>query len=568
MHEAAHGPIPERRLRLASGLILFAYVICHFAAHASGIFLVPAMEATSRVLLMPWKGWLGQGLLYGALVIHLGLGLRALYRRRHLRMPAAEAAQLALGLLIPLLAVNHVVNVRLGNALYGLDDSYWRLLYSYWVDSPTYGLPRQMLLLVIVWIHGCIGVRYVLRYRDWYPHWAPALAALATLLPVLAVVGIVNAGWEVVEIFRQHPEVLQHYLDAGDTQAADRWLDVVTNSIAAAYVVLVAGVFGLRRLRDWHTRRFNAVGIRFPDGGEARVPRGYSVLDASRWSGRPHTAVCGGRGRCSTCRVRILRGGAALPPPNAAERAVLERIQAPADVRLACQLRPTGPVEVMPMVPSDSRRPALAAALAGQGQERMIAALFVDLRDSTRLAADRLPYDALFILDRYLQTVIHAVERQGGLVTSIAGDGVMSIFGAAPGVDAATACRQAIAAACRTWRALDELSGELGHVLEEPLRFGFGLHAGPSVIGVVAAGGTDRSVQFLGDTGNVAARLEALTKTHGCPLILSEAAAAHAGLTGPGFERSVVELRGRPDGLGILLVRDAGPLERAIGVPA
>ena len=154
----------ERKIRLATGLTLFAYAACHFASHATGLFRLGTMDAVGRnVLLAPWQGWTGRIALFGSVLVHGTLGLRALHRRRHLRIPAAEAWQLGLGLLIPLLLIPHATNVRLGAGMYGLDDSYYRILYQYWITSPASGPARQFTLLFAVWVHGCVGIHLWLR---------------------------------------------------------------------------------------------------------------------------------------------------------------------------------------------------------------------------------------------------------------------------------------------------------------------------------------------------------------------------------------------------------------------
>ncbi len=75
-----------RKLRLWSGLVLFLYASMHLINHAFGIRSVEAMEWAAAVLLRPWETIPGLTLLYGAMITHAGLGLRALYRRRHLRI--------------------------------------------------------------------------------------------------------------------------------------------------------------------------------------------------------------------------------------------------------------------------------------------------------------------------------------------------------------------------------------------------------------------------------------------------------------------------------------------------
>jgi adenylate cyclase len=179
-----------RSVRLTSGLIMFSYATCHLLSHSTGLFLLDGIQRIGQdILLAPWRTTVGLSILLAAFLIHLGLGLTALYRRRHLRMPAIEAWQLGLGLTIPLLLVSHVTNARLGVLFYGLEDSYFRVLYLFWLSDPLGNLPRQFALLVAVWTHGCIGIHMWLRLRPWYPRWSLAFGAAAVALPVLAILG-------------------------------------------------------------------------------------------------------------------------------------------------------------------------------------------------------------------------------------------------------------------------------------------------------------------------------------------------------------------------------------------
>jgi len=143
----------ERRLRLASGLILFTYVASHFLGHATGMFGLAAMETVGRgVILAPWRNWPGRTLLLAALLVHGGLGLYAVYKRRTLRMPALEATQLVLGLAIPFLLTPHFLTARVGPDLFHLDGSYQDGLYRIWTASARLG--RMFVLLLLVWTHG------------------------------------------------------------------------------------------------------------------------------------------------------------------------------------------------------------------------------------------------------------------------------------------------------------------------------------------------------------------------------------------------------------------------------
>src|SRR5271157_4751365 len=102
----------ERSVRLASGLFMFSFAGCHFLSHATGVLLLDNMELVGRgILLAPWRNTPMRLALLVCFMTHGGLGLRALYRRRHLRMPAIEAFQLGLGLLTPWLLIPHAFDV-------------------------------------------------------------------------------------------------------------------------------------------------------------------------------------------------------------------------------------------------------------------------------------------------------------------------------------------------------------------------------------------------------------------------------------------------------------------------
>jgi adenylate cyclase len=556
----------ERPLRLATGLILFFYATSHFLNHAFGIRSIDAMRAASAILLAPWQTYFGLLALYMSFFVHGLLGFYALFRRRHLRLPVGEAWQLALGLTIPLLLILHAGAIRLGGSIYGQKFGYERILFNFWVVSPDSALPRQLLLLLIVWIHGCIGLRAWLRTKPWYHRVSGVLAPLATLVPVLAILGIVNTGLDLRDAALLDPAYRASLASSPGSQEARNAAatDRITGGITIFYLGLVTGMFGLRAARDWHARRFHVVHITYPGHRVVSVPPGFSVLEASRWVGIPHASVCGGRGRCSTCRVRVVQGAQALEAPGPVERLTLRRIGAPPPVRLACQLRPSTDISVEPLVPigedSASGATRFDAAVEG-GQELEIVAMFVDLRGSTRLATGRLPYDALFLFDRYLQAVTGAIRRNKGYATSIAGDGVMSVFGVEG--NTALAGRNAFQAAVDVWSGLEVLSGQLAGELEAPLRIGIGIHFGTAVVGMVSTSDS-RSLQFLGDTGNIAAKLEAQSKHLDCTLVSSVAALNSIAPDMTHVETSVVAIAGKVHPVEVAVFRHKSELERIL----
>jgi len=301
-------------------------------------------------------------------------------------------------------------------------------------------------------------------------------------------------------------------------------------------------------------RRREHVRVTYPDNRRLSVPIGLSVLEVSRLAGIPHASVCGGRGRCSTCRVRI-RSAAPQPPPSDAEARVLGRLGVPPDVRLACQLRPTSDLLVVPLLPAtataaDGRPPGAAHS----GREQEIVVLFADLRGFTRLAEHRLPYDVVFFLNRYFQAVGGAIEGAGGVANQYTGDGVMALFGVNAGP--VEGCRHALAAAAEMVRSVSRLSEALAADLGEPLRLGIGIHTGPAVVGRMGYGDAVY-LTAVGDTVHVAARLEALTKEYDCELVISEAVAQRAGVPTSGLPRHELTLRNRREPLAVLVVEAA-----------
>ena len=395
-----------------------------------------------------------------------------------------------------------------------------------------------------------------MKLRAWYPRAAPWLLAAALLVPVLAALGFVNAGRRAAELARD-PAVRAQLLWHGRaplTAAETARLVRIREATLTTYSALLGAVLVARGVRGAVQRRRERVRVTYPDNRRLSVPIGLSVLEVSRLAGIPHASVCGGRGRCSTCRVRI-RSAAPQPPPSDAEARVLGRLGVPPDVRLACQLRPTSDLLVVPLLPAtataaDGRPPGSAHS----GREQEIVVLFADLRGFTRLAEHRLPYDVVFFLNRYFHAVGGAIEGAGGVANQYTGDGVMALFGVNAGP--VEGCRHALAAAAEMVRSVSRLSEALAADLREPLRLGIGIHTGPAVVGRMGYGDAVY-LTAVGDTVHVAARLEALTKEYDCELVISEAVAQRAGVPTSGLPRHELTLRNRREPLAVLVVEAA-----------
>jgi adenylate cyclase len=380
------------------------------------------------------------------------------------------------------------------------------------------------------------------------------LLACAVLLPVLALLGIWQGARQVLAQWPVHPDWLQamvrdaHLRDA-EVNGSSWNLEV---ELYWVYLLLLAFVFVARAARWLIERRGGLISIVYPGGLTVRVPIGCTVLDASRRGGIPHASICGGRGRCTTCRIRVLRGGNTLPPPSTSEQAALARLRAGPSVRLACQVRPRGDTAVLPLLPPDITADPHRRSREGGNIERFVAIMFVDIRGSTALVEKRLPYDVVFLLNHFFDAVAGAVIETGGIPNQFLGDGMMALFGvhASP----REACRQALRAGQLIQRRLAEMNRTLADELPEPITIGVGLHAGNVILGEL--GYRDRFLlTAIGDSVHVAARLQDLTKDYDCQLVLSEIVATTAGIEMVGFPGREVSVRGREAPLAVRMVR-------------
>ncbi|MBT3372116.1 MAG: adenylate/guanylate cyclase domain-containing protein [Rhodospirillaceae bacterium] len=549
-----------RNLRLGSGLVLFTFVCMHFINHALGNISLQAMEAGREVFTAIWRNWPATILLYGAMLLHILTALLAIWRRRTLRMSRSEAVQIVLALCIPFLLSVHILATRGLHELFGINDSYLYEIISIWVFEPLYGWTTAAAVL-IVWGHGCLGMHHWLRLKPWYDRARVWLFVSALLLPALALSGYAGVGKQIALLARD-----QAWMNAAIASFkfsvpiaelkgfAFGTADYVQIGVAVVLALLLLG----RWLRHLLARRGARITIAYPDGQEVAVEPGLSVLDASRLAGIAHASVCGGRGRCSTCRVRIADGLSALPGAGDDERKVLARVGAPDSVRLACQLRPVADVAVVPLLPpnvavqSGAPRPNYL-----QGSEREIAVLFADLRSFTQFSESKLPYDVVFALNQYFRGMGQAVEAAGGHLDKFIGDGVMALFGVQS--DLETGCRQALAAAAGMAQALEHLNHQLRHDLEQPLRMGIGIHAGPAIVGEMGYGAAT-TVTAIGDTVNTASRLETMTKEFAVQAVISDFVAARAGADLSAFEVREVTVRGRAEAMAVHLIADARDL--------
>jgi adenylate cyclase len=560
--------ISIRQIRLACGLVLFAYLISHFVNHALGNVSLDALAAGVYFHTLFWQFLPVTVVFYVASVTHTGLGIWALYERRQFRWKAIEPLQLVLGLSIPALIITHLTGVRLGHALFGHEKLYPQVFYAYWVVWP-YKMWLMFIVLIVAWVHGCIGLYFWLRMKAFFKSAAPFLLAAAVLIPTLAMLGLYQGGRTVAEESGSREWRAENLSrERTGTWTEQGVLDQITDYFLIGYLGLIGLALIGRGVRALNERRHGIITLSYGNGRTVRVPKGLSVLEASLRNNVPHASVCGGRARCSTCRIRVIGDCDHLPEPSKREAFVLNRVGAGADpaIRLACQLRPEADLSFfqifLPQITAATLRTSSPARI---GEERYLVSMFVDMRGSTKLAEKRLPFDTVFIVNRFLGAVSQAVIECGGQPNQFVGDGQLALFGLA--TNPQTACREALKAAAQIAVRVDELNQFLKHDLREPIRFGIGIHGGEVIIGDI--GYRDHMVfTALGDAVNVAARLQDMTKSLSCEVIFSEEVRKTAGLRPDALPQHHVDIRGRAEPMVVHAAASAKGLSALVEEPA
>ncbi len=545
----------EGRLRLWSGLVLVAYVVPHLINHTLGLFSLQAMEYLRKGLSAVWHSPPGTIALYGAFLLHFCLGLRSLFRRPHLRIPLWEAAQLILGLLVWPLLLAHALGTHGTASVLGIDTTYPLVVATLWL-AREWGWLQQILLVLVVWGHLSVGLHFWLRLKSPYRQALPVLYPLAVLLPLLAIAGFVRAGLDVSLLDTADPAWRTALFASRDNAPAEAKaaLQQATDSLYGFAFGAIALALVARAIRRAYRYRRGRFRVSLPGQRILTAPAGHTLLEAIRAAGIPHASVCGGRGRCTTCRVRITDGHAGLLPPEEVESRALARLGMPQGIRLACQVRPRGDVTAVPLL--SPQVTANASTPGGvNGREQTVVILFADLRGSTRLGESKLPYDVLFILNQYFAELAAALRATGGHYAQFNGDGLMALYGLDGEVR--QAARQALAGADQMLKRLEQLNRVLAAELSEPLRMGIGIHCGEAIVGTMGPPSAP-ILSAIGDNVNVAARLEALTKVYELPVVLSLDVVQATGVIPPAEGRRVSAVSGRRGPIDIYAVADPG----------
>jgi len=552
-----------RTLRVWSGIILFFYAFTHLLNHSVNILSIQAADFVNENYFdLIWKNVVGSVLLYGSLVIHILLGFYAVGTRKSFKMTGKEWIQIIFPILALLVLLQHIGAIAVATKIFDVDINY-TLLLSLMISEPTEvaaGTFLFSLMTIFIWVHGAIGINTLLRYNmKSYGKYKSYFYLVFYGVPILGVFGFWAALKE--QSFIAYAKTIQgdenfifSIIMESVPQEAFPTLMAIEPLVMNNYPIIVLGLMVIAIANVVRARFFGRIKIHYSNNKIVSVPKGTSVLEASRLAGIPHQSVCGGKARCTTCRIHVISHEGDLPVPTALEANAIERAGLESDVRLACQLKPMKDLTIIPLVnPENSLEGATnRRALSGREQETVV--LFIDLRDFTKLSEKKLPYDVVYILNKYYSVCGKIIEEEGGRLDKFIGDGIMAIFDSSP--DASENCRNAVKSSVQISRDMKSLNDEMKIDFSEEIRFGMGIHSGDAIVGLMGYGKTFTET-VVGDNVNVASRLEELTKTYKAELVLSKYVAEKANLNLKDFKGDTVKIRGRKEDLDILSVTDA-----------
>lgn len=523
------------QIRIVTGLILFVFAATHLLNHALGLVSIDVMSVAREYRILITRSWIGTFILLSAFTVHMLLGLGRLATRRGWKMKFIDGVQLLFGLLIPLALMRHVLGTRFAFELFGIDDNYIYALFVMWPGEAL----NQFILITLVWVHGCIGVYMWVRMRPWFPQFAPYALGIAILIPVLAFAGFSVGGRVVRTLYDfKNPFTSEQFVLLKSLMDYALW---GYSAILLSFVLYRVALLIIGRYR-------RSVSIKYFNGPQVKNINGQTLLETSQANSIPHAAICGGKARCSTCRVRVLNGLEAQLPATEIEQKVLDRVGATSNVRLACQLRPRADLSVVPLLPAQRTKAEDVEALDKYfwGVEQEVTLLFSDLRGFTKMSEDQLPYDVVFLLNQFLGSMSEAIEDSGGYIDKFMGDGIMVIFGMDRPVE--EGAKQALNAARAMSGVLDSLNMSLADELPSRLNIGIGIHTGDAIlgrIGVASASGAGERITALGDTVNTASRLETSTKELEAQLVVSAQTLRAAGFALPKENKNQINVKGK-----------------------
>jgi adenylate cyclase len=261
-----------------------------------------------------------------------------------------------------------------------------------------------------------------------------------------------------------------------------------------------------------------------PDNRIEEAKENETVLDTAIRVDIPLTHVCMGNARCSTCRIQILKGLENVKPRTPLEQSIASHMTFPGDIRLACQARISGDVEVRRLVLDDDDVNVTSLLIQDSetnliGIEKYVLILIADIRKFTSLAESLLPYDTVHILNRYFYSMSEVITRYGGRIDNFVGDGLIAVFEITEKQrDVMTAIRAGLEMLETVNKKINPYMKKL---FDREISICIGLHTGLVVAGSI--GGRDNKRHtIIGDAVNFTSRIEDANKELNTQFLISE----------------------------------------------
>ncbi|HYH15493.1 MAG TPA: adenylate/guanylate cyclase domain-containing protein [Flavisolibacter sp.] len=265
--------------------------------------------------------------------------------------------------------------------------------------------------------------------------------------------------------------------------------------------------------------------IEFIGDRSVKIEEGQTILEASLLADIPHYHACGGKAKCSTCRILVKEGSEYLTPYNSKEAALRRMISFPSDVRLACQTYVTGPQVKLHRLIRDETDIGLYITnnfkedLVNIGEERELALFFLDIRNFTTFMVNYLAFDVIHVMRRLFSLFRACIEKHNGQIIETAGDGFYAVFGFEQ--TRQQAANDACGAAFTIQKELQYFNDQYltKHFLHR-FDVGIGIHVGRVIIGNIGIG-VNNNLTVMGLPVNIASRLQGATKELNNSIVVS-----------------------------------------------
>ena len=251
-----------------------------------------------------------------------------------------------------------------------------------------------------------------------------------------------------------------------------------------------------------------------------------TILEAMHKANINHVHVCGGNARCTTCRVYIMDGLSNCLPRNEKEKHLADKLGFPEDIRLACQTKITGNITIRRPVVDDLDIEIVLKQFGDEpgsklGQEKHLAILFTDIENYTEFAESLPAYDVVHVLNRYYQIMNEIIVQHKGVISDVAGDGILALFGAIE--DSKNPVLGAINAVNDMNAALPRCNKYLNQMYDRSFGIRAGINFGKVIVGNFDTGMMSK-ISAIGDAVNFASRIETANKDFGTKLLISQSA--------------------------------------------